>query len=70
MDGRGRALDHVLVERLWRTVQDEEVYVKDYATPREAMQGFSTFFVHYNERRQQQSLKSQTPASAYFSSYL
>ena len=39
MDGRGRALDNVLVERRWRTVKDEEVSVKDDATPREAMQG-------------------------------
>jgi putative transposase len=38
MDGRGRALDNVLVERLWRTVKDEEVSVKDDATPREALQ--------------------------------
>jgi putative transposase len=39
MDGRGRALDNILIERLWRTVKYEEVYVKDYETPREAMQG-------------------------------
>ena len=39
LDGRGRALDNVFVERLWRTVKDEEVYLKDYETPREAMQG-------------------------------
>jgi len=39
MDGRGRALDNVFVERLWRTVKDEEVYLKDYETPREAMEG-------------------------------
>ena len=39
MDGRGRALDNVFVERLWRTVKDEEVYWKDYETPREAMHG-------------------------------
>jgi putative transposase len=69
MDGRGRALDNVFVERLWRTVKYEEVYLKDYETPREAMQGLSTFFVHYNERRQHQSLEYQTPASVYFSSY-
>jgi putative transposase len=39
MDGRGRALDNVFVERLWRTVKYEEVYVKEYETPREAIQG-------------------------------
>jgi putative transposase len=45
LDGRGRALDNVLVERLWRTVKYEEGYVKDYETPREARQGLATLFV-------------------------
>ena len=66
MDGRGRALANVFVERLWRTVKYEEVDVKDYATPREAMQGLGTFFVRYNERRQHQSLAYRTPAAVYF----
>ena len=70
MDGRGRALDNVFVERLWRTVKYEEVYVQDYATPREAMQGLASFFVRYNEWRQHQALGYQTPASVYFGSYL
>jgi putative transposase len=70
MDGRGRALDNVFVERLWRTVKYEEVSVKDYETPREAMQGLATFFVRYNEWRQHQALGYQTPASVYFGSYL
>jgi putative transposase len=70
MDGRGRALDNVFVERWWRTVKDEEVYVKDYETPREAMQGVATFFVRYNKWRQHQALGYQTPASVYFGSYL
>jgi putative transposase len=51
MDGRGRALDNVFVERLWRTVKYEEVYLKDYATPREATQQFGRFFVRYNRER-------------------
>ena len=68
MDGQGRALDNVFVERLWRTVKYEEVYVKDYETPREAIQGLGAFFVHYNERRQHQSLEYQTPAAVYFNS--
>ena len=67
MDGRGRALDNVFVERLWRTVKYEEVYLKDYETPREAMQGLETFFARYNERRQHQALAYQTPAAVYFS---
>src|SRR5512145_1350586 len=48
MDGRGRALDNIFIERLWRPVTYEEVYVQEYETPREAMQGFATFFVRYN----------------------
>jgi putative transposase len=67
-DGRGRALDNVFIERLWRTVKYEEVYVKDYETPREAMQGLGTFFVRYNAWRQPQALGYQTPASVYFGS--
>jgi putative transposase len=66
MDGRGRALDNVCVERLWRTVKQEEVYLKDYRTPREATQELERFFVRYNERRQHQSLNYRTPAAVYF----
>jgi putative transposase len=67
MDGRGRALDNVFVERLWRTVKYEEVYLKDYATPREATQQLRRFFVRYNEQRQHQALGYQTPAGVYYS---
>jgi putative transposase len=70
MDGRGRALDNVFVERLWRTVKYEEVYLKDAETPREAMQGLATFFVRYNEWRQHQALDYRTPAAIYFNSYV
>jgi putative transposase len=70
MDGRGRALDNVFVERLWRTVKYEEVYLKDYETPREAMQGLATFFVRYNEWRQHQARDYRTPAAIYFNSYV
>jgi putative transposase len=68
MDGRGRALDNVFVERLWRTVKYEEVYLKDYETPREATQQLGRFFVRYNEQRQHQSLDYRTPAAVYFNS--
>jgi putative transposase len=67
MDGRGRALDNVFVERLWRTGKYEEVYLKDYTTPREATQQLGRFFVRYNEQRQHQALGYQTPAGVYFS---
>jgi putative transposase len=68
MDGRGRALDNVFVERLWRTVKYEEVYLKDYGTPREAIQGLAQFFQLYNRQRPHQALGYQTPATVYFGS--
>ena len=66
MDGRGRALDNVFVERLWRSVKYEEVYLKDYSTPREAIQGLEAYFAFYNGQRLHQSLNYQTPAAVYF----
>lgn len=68
MDGRGRALDNVFVERLWRTVKYEEVYLKDYGTPREAIQGLAQFFQAYNGERPHQALGYRTPATVYFGS--
>jgi putative transposase len=65
MDGRGRALDNVFVERLWRTVKYEEVYLHDYASPREARAGLSAYFDFYNNRRLHQSLGYRTPAEVY-----
>jgi putative transposase len=68
MDGRGRALDNIFIERLWRTVTYEEVYLKDYRTPREAMQGLAKFFQLYNTQRPHQALRYQTPATVFFDS--
>jgi len=68
MDGRGRALDNVFVERLWRTVKYEEVYLKDYETPREATLGLEQCLVFYNGQRLHQALDYQTPAAVYFGS--
>ena len=62
-------LDHVFVERLWRTVKYEEVYWKDYRTPREATQGLAQFFQGYNTERPHQALGYHTPAAVYFDSY-
>jgi putative transposase len=70
MDGRGRALDNVVVERLWRTVKYEEVYVQDYQTPREAATGLAPYFGFYNGQRLHQALDSQPPAAVYFGSYV
>ena len=61
MDGRGRALDNIMVERLWRSVKYEEVYLKDYGTPREAFLGLQSYFRFYNEERPHQSLGYKTP---------
>ena len=66
MDGKGRALDNIFVERLWRTVKYEEVYLRDYASPREARQGLSSYFLFYNEERPHQALGYRTPAETYF----
>lgn len=66
LDGRGRAMDNIFTERLWRTVKYEEVYLHDYETPRQARQGLSRYFGFYNERRPHQSLAYQTPAEVYF----
>ena len=65
MDGRGRALDNVFVERLWRSVKYENVYLCDYETPRAAERGLAAYFRFYNELRPHQSLAYRTPAEAY-----
>lgn len=66
MDGRGRALDNVFTERLWRSVKYEEVYLADYQSPRAAQRGLSAYFEFYNHRRLHQALAYQTPAEVYF----
>jgi putative transposase len=68
MDGRGRALDNVFVERLWRSVKYEEVYLKDYATGWEAEHSLANYFHFYCYQRPHQALDYQTPAAVYFAS--
>ncbi len=63
MDGRGRALDNVFVERLWRTVKYEDIYLKDYATMIEVRDGLKRYFDFYNHDRGHQSLGYKTPAA-------
>lgn len=65
MDGRGRALDNIFVERLWRSVKYEEVYLHDYANPREARAGLTRYLWDYNHTRPHQALKYRTPMEAY-----
>lgn len=66
MDGRGRALDNVFVERLWRTVKYENVFLNDYRSVAECYNGLAAFFDRYNNRREHQSLEYQYPAEVYF----
>jgi putative transposase len=66
MDGKGRALDNIFTERLWRTITYDHVYVHDWATPREARQSLSQFIHTYNERRLHQSLGYRPPAEVSF----
>lgn len=65
MDSRGRALDNVFTERLWRSLKYEEVYPKEYGSPREARQGIGSYLRFYNEDRPHQSLGYQTPIEVY-----
>jgi transposase InsO family protein len=67
-DGRGRALDNIFVERLWRSVKYEEVYIKDYQTIGDAEKGLKEYFQFYNQERLHQSLEYQTPAQVYYRS--
>jgi putative transposase len=66
MDGRGRALDNVFVERLWRSVKYEEVYLHDYATGVECHAGLSSYLRFYCEERPHQALDYRTPAEVYW----
>ena len=65
MDGRGRVFDNIFVERLWRSVKYEEVYLKDYRTSAEAYRGLAGYFEFYNTERLHQALKYGTPQEAY-----
>jgi putative transposase len=65
MDGRGRALDNIFVERLWRSVKSEEVYLRDYQSVWDARQHLAQYFVFYNGERLHQALRYCTPAAVY-----
>lgn len=65
MDGRGRALDNIFTERLWRTIKYEEVYLHDYTSPRQAREQLTHYIQFYNHERLHQALGYRTPASVY-----
>jgi len=65
MDGRGRALDNIFVERLWRTVKYEDVYLKGYESMPDLLLGLTHYFLFYNEERLHQSLGYTTPDVVY-----
>jgi putative transposase len=65
MDGRGRYLDNIFVERLWRSVKYEEVYLKDYQSVAAAVAGLGGYFAFYNQERPHQSLDYRTPEAVY-----
>ena len=66
MDGRGRYQDNIFVERLWRTVKYEEVYLKTYANATEARRELGEYFRFYNNRRPHQALGYRTPAEVFY----
>jgi len=65
MDGKGRAMDNIMVERLWRTVKYEDIYIKDYESVEELIEGLRTYFWLYNNERTHQGLGNKTPAETY-----
>ena len=66
MDGKGRAIDNIFTERLWRTIKYEEIYLKSYASPREARLNLTQYLNFYNHSRPHQSLAYQPPAKIHF----
>jgi len=66
MDKKGRWVDNVLVERLWRSVKYEDVYLRAYETPTELRTGLARYFTFYNTRRRHSALDRRTPDAVYF----
>jgi putative transposase len=65
MDGRGRRMDNVFIERLWRSLKYEDVYLQGYADGREAARGIAEWIAFYNERRPHQALDYRTPMAVW-----
>jgi putative transposase len=66
MDGRGRVFDNIMIERLWRTLKYQDIYIRDYQTVMDLNAGLDTYFQFYNNERPHQSLEDKTPAMVYF----
>jgi len=66
MDGKGRWVDNVFVERLWRSVKYEDVYLRAYETPADLRNGLARYFEFYNARRRHSALDRRTPDAVYF----
>ena len=66
MDGRGRVFDNIFIERLWRNVKYEEVYMKSYSSLKEARESLGNYFDFYNYKRHHQALENKKPAELYF----
>ena len=66
MDGKGRWIDNVFVERLWRSLKYEEIYLKAYDSVVQAKEGIKTWFQFYNTKRRHQALHRKTPDTVYF----
>lgn len=69
MDGKGRAMDNIMIERLWRSVKYEEIYLKEYASVLELIQSLKIYFEFYNTERPHASFGEQTPAEVYDSGF-
>lgn len=70
MDGRGRAFDNIFIERLWRSVKYEDIYIKGYETMTETIYGLRQYFKFYNDERYHQALDYMTPKAVYFEQML
>lgn len=70
MDGKNRAIDNIYVERFWRTLKYEDIYIRDYQSMTELRAGLARYFAFYNSERFHQSLEYQTPDEMYFKSFM
>ena len=66
MDGRGRVFDNILIERLWRTLKYQDIYIKDYQTVMDLIAGLDAYFRFYNNEKPHQSLENRTPSMVYY----